>query len=183
MPARGIRAAEIAATQKSLASWPFPELHRKPEPVAAYVPPPAFDLTSLPLMQQVALINCTESHVRRTLTQRMLSDGQCKPTWQDYARLVEKGLAVRRPRDGYHNLTPEGRSIAAMIIPQLCLLHDVHLITESSHDRWQTNYRCPCGFLGSVRRSNTAPGNANAAHFTYVERETRKLAERQREVG
>lgn len=183
MTVRSIRAAEVAATQRALGSWPFPELHKAPEPVADCVPLPPFDLNALPLMQQVALINCTESRVRRTLTQRMLADAQCKPTWQDYSRLVEKGLAVRRLRDGYHNLTPEGRSIAAMIIPQLCLLHDVHLLTESSHDRWQTNYRCVCGFMGSVRRSSTAPGNANRAHFAYVERETRKIAERQREVG
>lgn len=172
--------SDIAQVQASFARN-APQIS-KPEPIAEYVPPPPFDLASIPNMQLVALINCTESHVRRTLTQKMLADSQAKPSWRDYAANVERGYAVRRTRDGYHNLTPEGRAIAAMAIPMLCIEHDVHLLTKSSEDRWQSFYKCPCGFMGAVRRSPTAPGNINMAHFKYVEFEQRKLREMKAEA-
>ena len=140
----------------------------QPNAAPALPAPAAFDAFTLPLMQQAALIQLTETHVKRALIARLLEDAQDKPQAEDYRALVDLGLAERREADRWHHLTRAGVEPAKILTQKLCLRFNVHMLTEGGDSGWQVRYACPCGFSTMVRRSRTAWGNAATQHAASV---------------
>lgn len=138
-------------------------LFDQPKAQATLPAPEPFDLTTLSVMQQAALIQLTETHVKRALVGRLLEDAQDKPQSEDYRALVELGLAERREADRWHHLTRAGIEPAKRLTQQLCIQFNVHVLIEGGDGGWQVHYACPCGFSTMVRRSTTARGNRQDA--------------------
>lgn len=126
--------------------------------IPEYVPEPLPDLS---LMQQIALIQMSESHVKRALLSRMGEDAQARPDWHDYRQLVERGLAFKRPNDKWHSLTADGAALARKLSPILCQRYGVHLLLELAAHRYDISFRCSCGqWSTSVPKGRATNGNA-----------------------
>lgn len=135
----------------------------KPNPVAP------LDPMTLPALQQAALLQMHESHVKRMLTGIVLEDCQDKPGHPDYAALASMGLCDRNEGKRYHDLTVAGIVAAKTLERSLCKQHGIHLLLGPFGGGGPTvSYRCPCGWSTQVRNSTTAPNNGRARWNAHV---------------
>ncbi len=122
------------------------------------------------VLHKAALLTMHESAVKRALVARLLIDSQERPLMPEYRFLVAQGLAHRRLNDKWHHLTPRGVTLAKELEKTLCQEFNIHLLLRGGDVGWQTVFRCPCGWSTRVRRSPTAPGNANYAYQRHLAR-------------
>ncbi len=135
---------------------------------------PPIHVMALSPMQQAALMQMTDSHVRRALVARLLEDSQDRPGMPEYRDLRRLGLAKWSEGKKLHDLTDAGIVAGRTLTEKLCQTYDIHLLVPNqTRDGWEVRYSCPCGFHCNVRRSPTAPGNANRMHYTHVETQKR----------
>lgn len=125
--------------------------------------PPPFDPTTLPLMQQAAMMQMHESHFARAVLRRLLADSQDKPQLPDYKELVNLGFARKGAQEKWHKLTAGGAVIARELERKLCQQLDIHAMLGPVGEGPTVSFSCPCGWRTSVRNSHTAPGNARAS--------------------
>ncbi len=146
-----------------------------PKAEASLVPAlPPIDVMALSHMQQAALMQMTDSHVRRALVARLLEDSQDRPGMPEYRDLRRLGLATWNDGKRLHDLTEAGIVAGKLLQQKLCQQFDIHLLVpHESKSGWETRFSCPCGFSCNVRRSPTAPGSANRKHFVHVETQKR----------
>lgn len=108
--------------------------------VQASLPAPEpFDASTLTTMQQAALIQLTETHVKRALVAKLLEDAQDKPQAEDYRALVDLGLAERRESDRWHHLTRAGIEPAKKLTQKLCIKFNLHTLIEAGPSGWQVS--------------------------------------------
>lgn len=118
------------------------------------------DLTTLPVMQQAAVIMMMETHVKRTIYARLLEEAQDKPQIHDYHALVELGLASKSPSSKWHALTYEGRRAAFRLAQKLCAQFNIHLLREGIDTRYEVNWHCCCGWSVQTRKGDFTNSNA-----------------------
>lgn len=133
-------------------------------PVIPFAPVRApVDPMRLPTLQQAALLQMHESHVKRHVIRELLEDSQDKPGHHDFAALASLGLCDRNLGKRYHDLTAEGRIAAKALEKALCTQFDIHLMLGPKGTGPEVSFSCPCGWRVNVRNSHTAPGNARSS--------------------
>lgn len=138
----------------------------KPAPIKLA---PTFDASTLPVLQQAALVTMMESHVKRTIVFKLLEDSQDRPHLPDYAELVKAGLAEHSIGKRFHDLTMQGRFAARALEQKLCQQFQIHLMIDAGQVGWEQRYTCPCGQWSTmVRRSTTADRNARSQFNRHV---------------
>lgn len=128
-----------------------------------------FDPHALQPSLQAALIQMTESHVRRTLVRHLTEDMQCGPSVRTYQELVARGLAELRPGAKWHSLTPAGREHASKLVPWLCRYYDIHLLQEGGSIRYAVVFKCPCGWRTEVPKGNFTNKTARFRFAQHLE--------------
>lgn len=130
---------------------------------------------ALPVMHKIALLNMRESYVRRRVVSLLIAehDIQDRPAHSDYTALLAQGLAYKRaPADRWHELTAEGRKIAAHIERELCKRYHVHQLGDASNaGRFHLRYSCSCGWSTTTEKGSTNPdASARRDHAQHAKR-------------
>lgn len=133
------------------------------------------DPLTLSTLQQAALLQMHESPVKRAVINKLCEDAQARPSFADYAALVELGLCERNAGKRFHDLTSAGRIAVNTLEKKLCGKFSIHVLMERGRaNGFTARFFCPCGWSVEVRNSTTAPGNAHAQYQTHL-RTVRRL--------
>lgn len=131
-------------------------------------PAPVFDPLTLTTMQQAALMQMMESHVKRAVIARLLEDSQDRPGASEYCSLVDLGLAELKVGKRYHDVTYDGAAAGRALTQSLCRKFNIHLLIESTAHRLTVMFKCPCGWHTTVDKGRFTNSNANARFQKHI---------------
>lgn len=125
----------------------------------AAAPPEApsipFDPMTLSTMQQAALLQMHESHVKRAVIARILEDSQDRPSMAEYAALRDMKLCELKPGKRFHDLTPMGHVAASTLEKRLCQTLGIHVkLGGDDNLKGSVRYYCSCGQWSIYRPRN-----------------------------